>query len=354
MPDFYENVAEGVRELRQRLPEYLYRLGITRLDKPFRCLNPAHEDVHPSMQYNPKKNTVHCFSCGASYDTLDLIAIEENLSGKRDFIKAVRIGCAKLGIPLYDSDDKLPMSTDSNLTTYFDKCHKQIGKFNYFTSRGLSQETIERFNLGIDRHFNAGHDIYIKAAIIPTGPSSFVARNTDSGAGPKMRYRKHGKVMIFNLENALSKSNSEPIILTEGEIDALSCIEAGFNAIGLGSTSNAAAFIRYIRDHRPARPVIIAMDNDDNGLAAANKIYRALREMSVSCEIHNLYGKYKDANEALLKNRAQFIKNIQNACQNLIKGNESKDDEDFILSLYRKLSNEDKEKIRKTISALVA
>ena len=35
-------------------------------------------------------------------------------------------------------------------------------------------------------------------------------------------------------------------------------------------------------------------------------------------------------------------------------GNESKDDEDFILSLYRKLSNEDKEKIRKTISALVA
>ena len=78
------------------------------------------------------------------------------------------------------------------------------------------------------------------------------------------------------------------------------------------------------------------------------------RVISINCEINNLYGKYKDANEALLKNRAQFIKNIQNACQNLIKGNESKDDEDFILSLYRKLSSEDKEKIRKTISALVA
>ena len=354
MPDFYENVAESVRELRQRLPEYLYGIGITRLDKPFRCLNPAHEDVHPSMQYNPKKNTVHCFSCGASYDTLDLIAIEENLNGRRDFLKVVRIGCDKLGIPFYDSLDKMRPSPNSSLTTYFDKCHKSIGKFNYFTSRGLSLKTIERFNLGIDRHFNAGHDIYIKAAIIPTGPSSFVARNTDPNAGPKMRYRKHGKTMIFNLENALLQDDTKPVILTEGEIDALSCIDAGFNAIGLGSTSNAAAFIRYIREHRPAQPVIIAMDNDDNGLAAANKIYQALREMSINCEIHNLYGKYKDANEALLKNRAQFIKNIQNACQNLIKGNESKDDEDFILSLYRKLSSEDKEKIRKTISALVA
>lgn len=354
MPDFYENVAESVRELRQRLPEYLHRRGITSLDKPFRCLNPAHEDIHPSMQYNPKKNTVHCFSCGASYDTLDLIAIDENLHSRRDFLKIVRIGCESFGIPFYSQISEPFMCQDNSLTPYFTKCHNSIGKFNYFTSRGLSLETVKRFNLGIDRHFNFGHDVYIKAAIIPTGPASFVARNTDPSAGQRMRYRKHGPVKIFNLENAFSSTNPSPVIITEGEIDALSCLELGYNAIGLGSTSNAPGFIRYMREHRPSQSVIIAMDNDDKGVIAANKIYRSLRELSIYCEIQNLYGRFKDANEALLKNRAEFSSTLEKACKLISADTTAKDDEDFILSLYRRLSREDKEKIRKTISALVA
>ena len=352
MPDFHSNVTDLIREVKTRLPEYLFTIGITNLKKPFRCLSPSHEDIHPSMQYNPKNNTVHCFACGAHYDILNLIAMDENLDPSKDFIKILKTACSKFNIPFRSFDGANGNDNASYLKSYFEKCSRSMGRFNYFTSRGLSPDTIKKFNLGIDRHFAAGHEIFIKAAIIPTGPESFVARNTDSSAGPKMRYRKHGPTKMFNLEGAFSQNR--PVIIAEGEIDALSVIEAGFNAIGLGSTSNASAFIKYCREYHPAQPMIIAMDNDEKGQAAAQKIYKSLRELSLNCEIKNLYGRFKDANEALLKDKAKFIEALTASTAEMEQNMSCADDEDFILSLYRRLSAKDKEAIKKAMSALVA
>ena len=352
MPDFHSNVADLIREVKTRLPDYLFKRGITNLKKPFRCLSPSHEDIHPSMQYNPKNNTVHCFSCGAHYDLLNLIAMDETLNPSKDFIKILKIACQEFNVPFSSFDDANGNDNANYLKTYFDKCSRSMGRFNYFTSRGISHDTIKRFNLGIDRHFSAGHEVFIKAAIIPTGPESFVARNTDSSCGPKMRYRKHGPTKMFNIEGAFSQN--KPVIITEGEIDALSVIEAGFNAIGLGSTSNSSAFIKYCREHRPTQPMIIAMDNDDKGQASAQKIYKSLRELSLSCIIKNLYGRFKDANEALLKDKANFIEALTVSTTEMEQSMSCINDEDFILSLYRRLSAKDKEAIKKAMSSLVA
>ena len=58
------------------LEGYLWRLGID-TNKAFRCLNPKHEDRHPSMRYDAKRHKVHCFSCGADYDIYDVREIVE-------------------------------------------------------------------------------------------------------------------------------------------------------------------------------------------------------------------------------------------------------------------------------------
>ena len=76
MPDTFDS-------LRPRIIDYLYDRGIDPR-KRFRCLNPSHLDRDPSMGFDPKRNKVHCFACGADYDLFDLLAIDNNLSSPAD------------------------------------------------------------------------------------------------------------------------------------------------------------------------------------------------------------------------------------------------------------------------------
>ena len=67
------------------LKEYLNRYhNISDFRKAFRCLNPNHEDRHPSMYYSTKYNICKCFSCGKSYDIFDLIKIDYGLTNFRE------------------------------------------------------------------------------------------------------------------------------------------------------------------------------------------------------------------------------------------------------------------------------
>lgn len=58
----------------------------------FCCLNPQHEDTTPSMSYNPRNETVHCFGCGVTYDIFDLVELDYPCVNARDkFIKTYQI-----------------------------------------------------------------------------------------------------------------------------------------------------------------------------------------------------------------------------------------------------------------------
>ncbi len=46
------------KTLKSCLPQWLQEHGLP-LHKPFACLNPAHQDAHPSMGYNEKNQTFH-------------------------------------------------------------------------------------------------------------------------------------------------------------------------------------------------------------------------------------------------------------------------------------------------------
>ena len=72
MPDTFDS-------LRPHIVDYLHERGIDPR-KRFRCLNPAHLDRDPSMGFDPKRNKVHCFACGADYDLFDLMTMDENLT----------------------------------------------------------------------------------------------------------------------------------------------------------------------------------------------------------------------------------------------------------------------------------
>lgn len=45
---------------------------IKNIHKNFRCINPNHEDKHPSMSYHKDEHYVKCFSCGYAANIIDI------------------------------------------------------------------------------------------------------------------------------------------------------------------------------------------------------------------------------------------------------------------------------------------
>lgn len=79
-------------EVKCLLPLYLELEHSINTRHLFRCLNPQHEDNHPSMGYNSKNQTVHCFACSATYDIFDLVGLDHPSVNPRDrFIRTFQL-----------------------------------------------------------------------------------------------------------------------------------------------------------------------------------------------------------------------------------------------------------------------
>lgn len=279
--------------------------------------------------------------CFTHSDIIDIIGKRDNLTDYRDKLEAA---CREAGITLEDTssyrhttakEDFSPIVENQNqpkneqythkdvhttaytqqakadYTSYYALCHSRIAETDYPQKRGLSASTLERFNIGFDGSWK--HPKIVAEGknppatprlIIPTSASSYLARDTrDEVPEPQRQYSKSkvGQVHIFNLE-ALEDAE-KPIFVVEGEIDALSIIEVGGNALALGSTSNAEKLLRTLETRKPKQAIIIAMDNDEPGRKAAKTIAEGLEKQGLTFYRRNPCEGYKDANEALQKDR---------------------------------------------------
>ncbi|NCB72464.1 MAG: DNA primase, partial [Clostridia bacterium] len=316
---------QAKEHIKDQLEAYLQGKMID-TSKLFRCLNPDHEDKNPSMGYNPDSKRVHCFSCGVTYDTLDVVGIDYGITS---FNEKLQTASEIFNICLEGEDqpriERIPeqirkerkpkqhekLQQDQN--EYLAIAHNRIAQTAYPQQRGLSQETIDRFKLGYDPAFKTGGTTW-QALIIPTSPTSYTVRNTDPTARKEDRIRKTGKSHLFNLE---ALEAGQPVFIVEGEIDAMSIVEAGGQAIGLGSTMNYQKLVKYLGAFPPDSPVLLALDNDKAGEETTEKLTIELDKLGVPFFKVDILGGYnnpdgyKDPNEALQKDREAFIEKIR-------------------------------------------
>lgn len=322
------------------LVDYLESRGIS-TRRPFCCLNPEHADNNPSMSYDRKRNKVHCFACGADYDLLDLVGFDYGLTDQREIFdkayslygvdvqrgstatadfKPVGQNQSKSGQYTHTHMDihTTPTEESKDYLDYFKKCQSNLQQTTYYRQRGISQETATRFMVGYDPSFTAyerdqnGNSIKTTwaALIIPTSRSSYAARNTDPNADKRNRWRKSkGGANLFNIK-ALEAA-TKPIYIVEGELDALSIIEVGGEAVGLGSTDNWRKLTKLLESKRPAQPLIIALDNDTEGQKTSGELEAELERMGITFYRIDPYNGSKDANEALMADREAFTSAIE-------------------------------------------
>lgn len=248
-----------------------------------------------------------CFSCDEGGDIFDLVGHIEKLP-KGNFIKHYN-RTLKIMRPYLDGDkpkksreEYIPEfsipTVPTNYTEYLHKCHENVSQTEYFTNRGLSQKTIDKFKLGYDPEKNL---VTIPYNLDCKGYVDRVLWDGNS------KYYKHGNE-IFNIK-ALYSGNSDYVFVVEGQIDAMSFEEIGLCAVGLGGVNEVSKLVQMLKEKPSNKVLVLALDNDKAGKRATGKFIEELAETELDQKyivISDLYEKFKDANEFLVADREGF------------------------------------------------
>ena len=313
-----------IEELKNFLGEYLELKGINTASV-FRCFSPTHEDKHPSMSFYKKGNICNCFACGEKYNIFSLVGMEYNLKGFKEQKEKVielyknRELIQDVNATIY-SKKNIEIILNSTIQEkkieekkiypefyyYYRDCKKRISETDYLQKRGISKEVQDKYNIGYDRDFKEGKMKFpIQAIIIPVSKASYTVRNINNAS--KFRYTKVGEAAIFNYWE-LEQNRKDTFYIVEGEIDALSIIEAGRKAIALGSVNEVNLLVNKLKEDKFNNKFILMLDNDEKGKMWQEILYTKLKEIGINVEKNNTLGKYKDANEFLVADRDNFIK----------------------------------------------
>jgi replicative DNA helicase len=327
------NGTEVKHFIKSQLSNYLQKQGID-ITQPFHCLNPSHPDNNPSMHYDSENNRVHCFSCEQGGDIIDLIGLEYNLTeDKAKFNKTYEIlGVAKnrqadssstqnsCDSPS-ENDITESFQAQSNSLTHLNSVLSDSFCINYLKQRGIGLETAKQYDLSFVKDWisptalasarknNRSSPPSTPRLIIPTSDISYVAIDIrpsgESTNQEQYRKMKEGRVHIFNIKALQGK---QPCFVVEGEFDALSFLELGYNAVALGSTSNIKLFVDKVKNCNLEVPLILALDNDEAGKKATVNLEEKLQTVDCNYIVaEDIYRSYKDANEYLVKDKQAFI-----------------------------------------------
>lgn len=256
-----------------------------------------------------------CQACQRQGDVFDYIGELEHLQTLPEQIARVE---NLLNLAPTQAVEPKPKSIDdieiTSFEEFYNTCRKKLKLGgDYHRKRGLSDSIAERFGLGYEpswRHPKAPNVEPSPRLIIPITEYSYIARDTREHipveAEPYKKSKAKGKPTVIWTFNYKAIDHLEkPLFIVEGELDALSVIEVGGEAVGLGSIANVNGFLSLLEGKKIEQPFIIALDNEegDNVRRALETLEKGLDRLGIKHTRAEGYGTYKDANEMLVADR---------------------------------------------------
>ena len=313
--DYQEWRRETEEIIRDRATEYLKP---DRTGKGYICPVCGSGSGPKGTGITSKDGNIH-FTCwsGGCFSNADIFEIIGKQYGLSDFNEQFKKACEIYGMSYQNpwpssqsnktSKNHNPVDVVEDYTEFYKQAAVNIDKTDYH--RGIRVETLKKFNVGYVREWR--HPTYSEKApfsqrlIIPIWSGGYLARAIDSNVAKNHQKLHAGKQKLFNLD-AL-KQNQQPVYVVEGEIDALSIIDAGGQALALCSTYNWKKLIELVKVQPLEIPLIITPDNDKAGDTCLENLIEGFNKINFSFYRHfSLPEKYKDANEFLMADRAGF------------------------------------------------
>lgn len=282
------------------------RLGLS--VKHHRSLCPFHDDSRPSLTYNVRKNTYHCYVCNAYGGSIDLVM---HMLGK-PFYEAARWLADENNVILttYKSPkvrtERIPMVDVRHLSMLVAQPYlcAEAKRF-LFEERHIKPRVVEQLGLSsISSPVPMSGDLNgpwfnAPSLLIPyrdidgnllSVQARYLGNPTIEGHQPRFQFPKGAVCGCFNLPILKSLQPGDPLFVTEGVSDCLAMLSAGFPSIAIPSATllkpTDAELLKAFHLH-------IYPDQDKPG----ERLFLDLRSINPNTTRHQLPEGFKDVGQ---------------------------------------------------------
>lgn len=190
-------------------------------EKNLKACCPYHSEDTASFIYNKKNYTFHCFGCSKTVDIIDVLMETKNMT----FLEATQWLFEKVDMP-YSFGEKNVKTKRSYQYPHEEPLNDKSNVLEYCGKRGLSKNVLDYLDIREDPHGNIVFNYYDTNDVL-TMVKYRPSKSIDKSAGEiKTWCQKDADTtpLLFNMNRI---NTSKPLLITEGEIDCASAIEAG-------------------------------------------------------------------------------------------------------------------------------
>jgi twinkle protein len=198
-----------------------------------------------------------------------------------------------------------------NLTDLSDKAVK------YFESRMISQKTLNKMRVYTDNEFMPQYSKEVPVICFPYFSNDKLINIKYRGPNKSFKMVSGAELIFWNID---CLSRFDEVIIVEGEIDALTMIQAGYEntlSVPNGANKNLEYLDSCIEMFNGIKKIYIATDQDTKGIELKSELIRRLGPER--CYIVS-FKDCKDANEYLQKYGSDIKDVIPNAVPVPVKG----------------------------------
>ena len=316
------------------------RVQLKKAGREFKACCPFHDEKTPSFWVSPDKQFYHCFGCGKHGTVLGFLMDHDHMA----FPEAVEELATRLGVevPHEGGSDAGPRRAEDSLydltkevARFYAECLTRDARArDYVARRGLTAETLERFQIGYapnswnellrrfgaaesgrkalsdagliverergqvqggERHYDRFRDRLMFPIRDARGRTiAFGGRIIDAGEpkylnSPETLLFHKGRELYALYETRRARTNLTRLLIVEGYMDAVRLHQAGIDyAVATLGTATTAEHLRRLFRLVPA--IVFAFDGDRAGRQAAwRALQQALPEAREGREIRFLF-----------------------------------------------------------------
>ncbi len=260
---------------------------------------PFHNEDTPSFVWNQKKQNYHCFGCNRSYNIIDLY-----MNMGLTYLEACEKLFNEVNINFRFGEKGIKTKREYK----YPKLEENIDRNDvekYLNFRCISNETLDYCNIKEDNNKNIVFNFYNTNDVLMMVKYRPAKKLKKSDIKSWCQKNADTTPLLFNMNRI---DPTQPLLITEGEIDCLSVIESGYkNVVSVPFGSSDNTFIEENWDWlEQFDKIIVWSDNDEPGYKMRKNIIPRLGEwrtyvveLPLTIEKDNKQIKVKDANEIL-------------------------------------------------------
>jgi twinkle protein len=263
---------EKILQAKQKLDDVNFTYIMEFLDvkefdeRKMRCLCPLHREQTPSFIYNPKTYSCYCFGCGVSIDFIDAY-----MKGKgQTFIEAVQKLFELAEIP-YSFGEHLIKTKRQYRYPKEVECTDKQKAYSYLAKRKISSSTADYLDMRQDSEGNIVfnyYDLMDILTMVKYRPSKKVEKGENKNW---CQPNADTSPILFNVNRI---NPTQPLVITCGELDCASVIEAGYmNCVSIPMGDSNTNWIEENWDFlEQFKEIVVCHDNDESGYKFAKNV----------------------------------------------------------------------------------